>query len=372
MNYGESLREGKYFEHQMWTQEDASRKEYYEGFTKGIESDDRRRKIENLLSNMENETIKAEAGELTKAGLTTKDDLKQNLALQRPLFDKLISDELVSIQPMNKATGYVFSLDWKRYIDGTSDTSITTHDNDFSDNATELSDVASIYLDITKTLIEAKAKKLKAKASIEVLQDLNSEHGLAGENALLEGISRVMASEINGEIITDMFTQAATTVLWSQNAPAGDVSTYEKRAYRQTLGDAVVDANNAIFKAIKSEASFIVGNADAIAHFEKMVNHGFERTTADTGMVGIQKVGTFDGRYKVFKTEYAPANKILVGFKGADWLDASYVYAPYMLGWLSPPIYLETVGWVRAAMSRFAKTALRSGNGLAVIEITNS
>lgn len=45
---------------------------------------------------------------------------------------------------------------------------------------------------------------------------------------------------------------------------------------------------------------------------------------------GPHFAGTLDGRWRVYKNPYYGANEYLVGYKGDLFLDAGYVYAPYL------------------------------------------
>ena len=45
---------------------------------------------------------------------------------------------------------------------------------------------------------------------------------------------------------------------------------------------------------------------------------------------GLQKAGTLNGRYKVYKNPYQKSNMILMGYRGSQFLETGAVFAPYI------------------------------------------
>jgi hypothetical protein len=79
-----------------------------------------------------------------------------------------------------------------------------------------------------------------------------------------------------------------------------------------------------------------------------------------TYSIGIEKVGTLQSRYTVYKNPYFPADKVLVGFKGDSFLETGYVYAPYVPLLITPTIFEPNDFTPRkAVMTRYATQMVR-------------
>jgi hypothetical protein len=76
--------------------------------------------------------------------------------------------------------------------------------------------------------------------------------------------------------------------------------------------------------------------------------------------MGVQKVGTLNGRITVYKNPYMLENQILVGFRGTQFLETGAVYAPYIPLVMTPLVYDPTNFTPRkGVMTRYAKKIVR-------------
>ena len=76
--------------------------------------------------------------------------------------------------------------------------------------------------------------------------------------------------------------------------------------------------------------------------------------------MGVQKVGQLNGRITVYKNPYMLENQILVGFRGAQFLETGAVYAPYIPLVMTPLVYDPTNFTPRkGVMTRYAKKIVR-------------
>ena len=77
--------------------------------------------------------------------------------------------------------------------------------------------------------------------------------------------------------------------------------------------------------------------------------------------MGIEKVGSLQGRYQVYVDPYSPAESILIGHKGDSLLDTGYIYAPYVPMQLTPVIYNSAnFAPVRGIITRYAKKVVNN------------
>ena len=77
--------------------------------------------------------------------------------------------------------------------------------------------------------------------------------------------------------------------------------------------------------------------------------------------MGIERVGSLNGRYKVYVDPYAPTESAIIGHKGDSLLDTGYIYAPYVPMQLTPVIYNSAnFAPVRGIITRYAKKVVNN------------
>jgi hypothetical protein len=82
---------------------------------------------------------------------------------------------------------------------------------------------------------------------------------------------------------------------------------------------------------------------------------------AVTYSMGIEKIGSLNGRFQVYVDPYSPAESALIGHKGDSLLDTGYIYAPYIPLQLTPTIYnADNFAPVKGIMTRYAKKMVNS------------
>ena len=76
---------------------------------------------------------------------------------------------------------------------------------------------------------------------------------------------------------------------------------------------------------------------------------------------GVQKIGTLHQKWIVYKDPYFPSNKILLGYKGSSFLDAGFVWAPYVpLQMTATFLDPQDFSFRKGMRTRYAKKMVRS------------
>jgi hypothetical protein len=256
-------------------------------------------------------------------------------------------------------------------------------------NAGENVDIPEIDIHVDSLAVTAKTKKLKARWTPELGQDLNAYHNLDAEVELTSILSEQIALEIDQEILVDLIKRAsAATYHWSRrpgkfvnrltgvditangaNLPdfTGTVS-----EWYETLLETVNDVSAQIHrKTLRGGATFIVCSPEGANLLE--FTGGFRaKVTNDveTGDAGTVNVGNLNKKWEVYVDPYFPRNLILVGRKGKSFLESGYVYAPYVPLQVTPTIFgVEDFTPRKGVMTRYAKQMVRPDMyGLVVIE----
>ena len=121
---------------------------------------------------------------------------------------------------------------------------------------------------------------------------------------------------------------------WNKNP---EFKGMDVKVHEGTLMNAINDASNTILGNTKRyEATFIVAGKNAATIIESMntqiTQYGpiFKRVETNGVVGGPHLIGVLDDKYKVYKNPYYPDDSMLVGAKGEMFIEAGYIYAPYL------------------------------------------
>ena len=238
--------------------------------------------------------------------------------------------------------------------------------------------IPEIDIKVDSISITAVTKKLKAKWTPELGQDLNAYHNLDAEVELTSILSEQIGLEIDREILEDLIKGAtAGTFYWSRSpglfvnrttgveigasAKAPDF-TGTVSAWYETLIETINDVSAQIHrKTLRGGANFIVCGPETAnileftSGFRAKVTHEDEK-----GEIGAVNVGSISKKFDVYVDPYFLRNVILVGRKGSSFLESGYVYAPYVPLQVTPTIF-GTDDFVprKGVMTRYAKKMVK-------------
>ena len=235
--------------------------------------------------------------------------------------------------------------------------------------------IPEINVRMQSQAITAKTKKLKAVWTPEFAQDLAAYQNIDAEAELTNIMSEYISMEIDLEIL-DMLIEdaAAATEYWS----AINNSVYSNGAFAtaasgfyntqgqwfQTLGTKIQKVSNKIHQlTLRGGANFLVTSPTIATILESIP--GFASTNNGEAdqmeyAFGVQKVGSVNGRYKVYKNPYMTENLILMGYRGSQFLETGAVFAPYIPLIMTPLVYdPETFTPRKGLLTRYAKKMLR-------------
>jgi hypothetical protein len=238
--------------------------------------------------------------------------------------------------------------------------------------------IPEIDIKVDSVAVTAVTKKLKAKWSPELGQDLNAYHNLDAEVELTSILSEQIALEIDREILEDLIKQStAGTFYWSRSpglfvnrttgAEVGATSaapdfTGTVSEWYETLIETINDVSAQIHrKTLRGGANFVVCGPE-VANILEFTSGFRASVTADanTGTVGAVKSGSLSKKFDVYVDPYFPRNVVLVGRKGGSFLESGYVYAPYVPLQVTPTIFgVEDFVPRKGVMTRYAKKMVR-------------
>ena len=235
-------------------------------------------------------------------------------------------------------------------------------------------EIPEINLELRSEAIVAKTRKLKAIWSPEFAQDLNAYHSIDAEAELTSMLSEYVSQEIDLEILDMLISNAQTVERWSarigyeydgsgafveSNATA---QAYNQGTWFQTLGTKIQKVSNKIHQlTLRGGANFLVCSPTVATILESIPGYAAD-TDGDKMQfaMGVQKVGAINNRFQVYKNPYMTENTILMGYRGAQFLETGAVYSPYIPLIMTPLVYDPSNFTPRkGVMTRYAKKMVR-------------
>jgi len=229
------------------------------------------------------------------------------------------------------------------------------------------SKIPQITVSFEKTAVEALTRRLAAKWSVELEQDLKNMNGIDIDAELTNAMSYEIQAEIDREMIARMIQvclNAGAGVgysTWSAISADGRWSGERARDFYNRL---VVEANRVAIRNRRGAANFIIATPRICAILETLPNFTWMPVNGNvnTQPVGIAKVGSVGGRFQIYRdtrTEAQlnpgytatnagggylaqrskPVDYALLGYKGTEYYDSGIVYCPYI-----PVMVQRTIG----------------------------
>ena len=332
----------------------------------------------------------------------------------RRTFPELITNEIVGVQPMSGPVGLAFAMRYKYEndtlgsgIDGKAtgggkggyaadagdgvnpdgkeagyqrlDTRFTGassadlaggHDFAFTDEdkgvAALLKDyeltgnIPQMVVSFEKTAVEAGTRRLAARWSVELEQDLKNMNGIDIDTELTNAMSYEIQAEIDREMLMRM-VQVCVTAETKSDGKGKGVSTWTPvsadgrwmaERNRDLYAKIIVEANRIAIRNRRGAANFLVATPRVCAILEMLPEFQWMQVqgNVNTQPVGIARVGNLGGRFNVYRDtrtegQYEGGLRddrleyILLGYKGPEFYDTGIIYCPYI-----PVMVQRTVG----------------------------
>jgi hypothetical protein len=339
----------------------------------------------------------------------------------RRTFPELISNEIVGVQPMSGPVGLAFALRYKynttglgtggidgggsigthatlansapnselgyQHLDtrftGTSSSQLSGDGTYFNFSAQDQgvaeilknweinNNIPQVDISFEKTAVEAGTRRLGARWSVELEQDLKNMNGIDVDAEITNAMAYEIQAEIDREMIVRMIQTALNAgygsgfSIWSPASADGRWLVERNRDFYQRL---IIEANRIAVRNRRGAANFIVCTPRVAAILEMLPEFQWVpvQGNVNTQPVGIAKVGNLGGRFNVYRdtrTEVQNSNVYgdegysngslgntsqtrtngveyaLLGYKGPEFYDTGIIYCPYI-----PVMVQRTIG----------------------------
>lgn len=239
------------------------------------------------------------------------------------------------------------------------------------------SQIPEMQLDVTSSPVEAKARRLKAVWSPEAAEDLAAQHGADAEAEIVAAAAQEISLEIDREIIQTLYANSTgSSASFNRTVPSGITELDHLRSIVTQISSVSSQIHK---KTLRAPANFIVTSSEVSALLEQLTTHGDFRQiwSADQstpygsvesikslgrpGQFGIYKAGTLQNKWTVFVDPLFQRDRMLIGLNGDGYLNAGFVYAPYIP--LQVTVTLmnpDDISLKKALRTRYATKMLRS------------
>jgi Major capsid protein Gp23 len=237
------------------------------------------------------------------------------------------------------------------------------------------SNIPQIVVSFEKTAVEAGTRRLAARWSVELEQDLKNMNGIDIDTELTNAMSYELQAEIDREMIIRMIQTALNAgfnvgySVWSPASADGRWLVERNRDFYQRL---IVEANRIAVRNRRGSANFIVATPRVCAILEMLPEFQWVpvQGNVNTQPVGVAKVGSLGGRFNVYRdtrteaqfeanaggnfagkgafpninnpagqTRSTRLEYALLGYKGPEFYDTGIIYCPYI-----PVMVQRTIG----------------------------
>lgn len=219
--------------------------------------------------------------------------------------------------------------------------------------------IPTMEVSFEKTAVEAGTRRLGARWSVELEQDLKNMNGIDIDTELTNAMSYEIQAEIDREMLMRMIQVSLNAgagtgfSTWSPASADGRWLVERNRDFYQRL---IVEANRIAVRNRRGAANFVVATPRVCAILEMLPEFQWVpvQGNVNTQPVGVAKIGNLGGRFNVYRDTRTEGQTIgndlstsanssveyaLLGYKGPEFYDTGIIYCPYI-----PVMVQRTIG----------------------------
>lgn len=223
-------------------------------------------------------------------------------------------------------------------------------------------EIGEVSFKLDQVTVSVEERKLRATWSPELAQDVAAFQNIDAEAELTAILSEQIAAELDREILRDLRKGAPWQLRWDHNGwrkLSGFSTNYTQKDWNQELFTTINRISAQIHKAtLRGGANFVVVSSEVSAVLDNIEFFHVSDASAEKDQynMGIERIGSLNNRYQVYRDPYAPAHSIIIGHHGKSMLDTGYIYAPYVPMQLTPTMYNPfNAAPIKMIATRYAK-----------------
>jgi hypothetical protein len=278
------------------------------------------------------------------------------LPVIRRVMPTVIANEIIGVQPMTGPVAQIHTLR-VRYADsdnlvaageealspfkiaagysGNADSVTTPRANTTA--AMEGTPGKRMSIQILKSPVEAKSRKLSARWTFEAAQDAQAQQGIDIEAEIMAALAQEITAEIDQEILASLRSLASVEETYDQSLVSGTATFVGDE--HAALAIQINRVSNLIAQRTRrGSGNWAVVSNQALTILQSATTSAFARTTEGTfeAPTNTKFVGTLNGAMRIYVDAYMADttaqndNQVLIGYKGASEADAAAFYCPYI------------------------------------------
>lgn len=225
-----------------------------------------------------------------------------------------------------------------------------------------------VNIEFVKQDVKAGTRRLKARFTLEAMQDAQSQYGANVEQELTSVLAQQIVVDIDQEILAKLRAIAGVQrATFDMNKVSGvAASIVDEHAALAVMINK--ESNDIARRTRQSSANWMVISHSVLSLLQSAGASQFARTTEGDfeAPTNNKYVGTLNNSLKAYVNTYATDEDILIGYKGSDEISAAAYYCPYIpvmsSGTTLDPNTFENV---MALMTRYGFVAMTNpANGL--------
>jgi len=313
------------------------------------------------------------------------------LPVIRRVMPTVIANEIIGVQPMTGPVGQIHTLR-VRYADSGdnvnagdealspfkiaaaySGNNVDAYPKANSTSALEGTPGKRMSIQILKSPVEAKSRKLSARWTFEAAQDAQAQQGIDIEAEIMAALAQEITAEIDQEILASLRSLASVEETYDQSLVSGTATFVGDE--HAALAIQINRVSNLIAQRTRRGAgNWAVVSNQALTILQSATTSAFARTTEGTfeAPTNTKFVGTLNGAMRIYvdayKSDTDDNNQVLIGYKGSSEADAAAFYCPYIPLMssgvvLDPATFEPVVGFLtRYGYVELSNTASSLGN----------
>lgn len=193
-----------------------------------------------------------------------------------------------------------------------------------------------VTFDVTNEAVTVQNRKLRAKWYPEFWEDVQAIDGLDAQVEMYDTIANIIAQEINGQILNELFTRQDpdNLVTWDKQQPTSGFFGNRKEWYETFMIKINELAQKMQSKTNIAEPNILVMHPTSLSVLRSQLQYygasDIKPLSDDTISMGYKKFDVNGGTYKVFTSNLAPSDEVLMIYKGQKIEESGYIYAPYI------------------------------------------
>ena len=341
------------------------------------------------------ENTRRHLSESASAGATSAGNIatlnRVILPVIRRVMPTVIANEIVGVQPMTGPVAQIHTLRVRYADNGTNVVAgeealspfkiAAGYSGNDSDSAPKANSTAALEgtpgrrmsIQILKSPVEAKSRKLSARWTFEAAQDTQAQQGIDIEAEIMAALAQEITTEIDQEILASLRSLASVEETYDQSLVSG-TATFVGDEHAALAIQINRVANKIAQRTRRGAGNWAVVSNQALTILQSATTSAFARTTEGTfeAPTNTKFVGTLNGAMRIYvdayKVDSDDDNQVLIGYKGTSEADAAAFYCPYIPLMssgvvLDPATFEPVVGFLtRYGYVELSNTASSLGN----------